>query len=79
MIKGLENKTYVERLREVGMFCLEKRRLGGNITVCRFVKGCYKEERDQFSLVNENRIRSNRLPAHKGKFRLNIRTNFVTI
>lgn len=79
MIKGLENKTYVERLREVGMFCLEKRRLGGNITVCRFVKGCYKEERDQFSLVNENRTRSNRLPTHKGKFRLNIRTNFITI
>lgn len=46
MIKGLGNKTYVERLGEVGMFFLEKRRLGGNITVCRFIKGCYKEERD---------------------------------
>lgn len=40
MIKDLGNKTYVERLREVGMLCLEKRRLGGNITVCRFIKGC---------------------------------------
>lgn len=67
------------RLREAGMFCLEKRRLGGDITVCRFVKGCYKEERDQFSLVNEDRTRSNRLQFHKGKFRLNIRTNFITI
>lgn len=79
MIKGLENKTYVERLREVGMFCLEGGRLAGSITVCRFVKGCYKEERDQFSLVNENRTRSNRFPPHKGKFRLNIRTKLITI
>lgn len=79
MIKDLENKTYVERLREVGMFRLEQRRLGGNITVCRFIKECYKEERDQFSLVNENRTRSNRLPSHKGKFRLNMRTTFIII
>lgn len=79
MIKGLEKQTSVERLREVGMFCLEKRRLRGNITVCRFVKGCYKEERDQFSLVSENRTRNNRLLRHRGKFRLNIRTNFITI
>lgn len=79
MIKRLENKTYVERSREEGMFCLERRRLGGNKTVCRFVKGCYKEERDQFSLVNEDRIQSNRLQFHKGKFRLNISTNFITI
>jgi hypothetical protein len=79
MIKGLENKTYVERLRQAGMFYLEKRRLGGNITVCRFIKGFHTEKRDQFSLVNEDRIRSNRLQFQKGKFKLNIRTNFVTI
>lgn len=79
MIKGLGNKTYVERLRQVGMFCLEKTRLGRDITVCKFVKGCYKEQRDQFSLVNEDRTRSNRLQFQKGKFKLNIRTNFITI
>lgn len=79
MIKGLENKTYVDRLREVGMFCLERRRLGGDITVRRFVKACYKEDRDQFSLVNEDRTRSKRLQFHKEKFRLNISTNFITI
>lgn len=61
------------------MFCLEKRRLEGNITVCRFVRGCYKEEREQFSLVNEDRTRNNRLQVHKGKLRLKIRTNFITI
>lgn len=51
----------------------------GNITVCRFVKGCYKEERDQFSLVNEDRTRSTRPQPYKGKFRLNTRTNFITM
>jgi hypothetical protein len=71
MIKALGNKTYVGRLGQVDMFCLDKRRLGGNI--CRFIKGCYQEKRDQFSLVNEDRTRSNRLRFQKGRFGLNIR------
>lgn len=33
MIKALGNKTYAGRSGQVGMFCLDKRRLGGNITV----------------------------------------------
>ena len=73
MIKAAGNKTYVRRLGQVDMFCLDKRRVGGNITVCRFIKGCYQEKRDQFSLVNEDRTRSNRLRFQKGRFGLNIR------
>lgn len=80
MTKGLQNKTCVERSRQGGMFLLERRRrLGVNITVCRFIKGCYKKKRDQFLLVNQDRTRNNRLQFQKGKFRLNMRTNFIMI
>jgi len=29
MIKGLEHLSYEEGLRELGLFCLEKKRVGG--------------------------------------------------
>ena len=61
MIQGLETKPCEERLRDLGMFSLEKRRLRRDmIAVFKYLTDCHSEEdRERFHLAGEDRTRSN--------------------
>ena len=66
------------RLRELGLFSLEKRRLWGDlIAAFQDLKGAYKQEgRQLFERVDNSRTRGNGLKLKEERLRLDIRGKF---
>ena len=73
-------RDYEDRLRELCLISLEKRRLWDDlIAACQCLKGAYKQEGSQlFERVGNCRARGNGLKLREGRLRLDVRGKFFT-
>ncbi|KAK4816059.1 hypothetical protein QYF61_011067 [Mycteria americana] len=81
MIRGMQHLSYEDRLRELGLFNPEKRRLRRHLTAAfQSLKGAYKKDGDKlFSTACSNRTRGNGFKLKESRFRLERRKRFFTV
>ncbi|KFQ82748.1 hypothetical protein N335_01020, partial [Phaethon lepturus] len=78
MTRGMEQLSCEDRLRELGLFSLENRRLWGDlIAVFQFLKEAYTKDGDSlFSKACCHRTKGNGFKQKEGRFRLDRRKKF---
>jgi len=81
MIRGLEHLSYEEKLRELRLFSLEKKRLWGDLIVAFwFLKWAYKKDTNKLlSRACRSRTRGNGFKVREDRFRLDIRKKFFAM
>ncbi|KFQ79664.1 hypothetical protein N337_13686, partial [Phoenicopterus ruber ruber] len=78
MIRGLEHLSCEDRLRELGLFSLEKRRLREDLLAAfQYLKGASKKTGEGLlTRAWRNRSRGNGFKLKESRFRLDLRKNF---
>ena len=81
MIRGMEHLSCEERLRDLGLFRLENRRLRGDlIAAFQYLKRAYRKDGENyFSRACCDRTRSDGFKLREGRFRLDTRKKFFTV
>jgi len=80
MIYGMEYLFYEDRLRELRLCRLEKRRLRGELReTCQYLQGAVRKKGTDCSRVCCDRTRGDGFKLKEGRFRLDIGKKFFTV
>ncbi|KAJ7401171.1 hypothetical protein BTVI_98317 [Pitangus sulphuratus] len=79
MMRGMENPSYKESLRQLGLFSLEKRRLQGDlIAAFQFLKWSYKKTRERLFTRIMGICKCDAIPfEEKKRANIHMKTMFV--